>query len=66
MLWHCTKHDLNVGKTKVRIEDDHPLAKLFKLESQIDGSIGLTDTALTTGDSDDSRQGAFAHLIFLA
>ena len=56
MLRHCTKHDLYICKPEISVENDDPFPKLPELDRQIYGGVGLTNTSLATGDSDDTGQ----------
>ena len=57
MLGYRSKHNLNIGKTKICIQNNDAMSQFTELNGDIDRNIAFADAALSTGDCNNSGLG---------
>ena len=52
VFWYRSKHDLDIGESKIRVQDNDTLPHLTEHNRQVYRHIGFANAPLATGDRD--------------
>ena len=59
VLRHGAKHNFNICKAKIRIQNNDLFTHFTKLYRQINGCVGLSNSAFSACNSNDTSQGSY-------